>query len=108
MDQPVSAQTTSQEAVQSAAAPASPQKAPTKGSPDVGNDSSGVGHLSIRSEDGQGEDEDDGSDGPPIKRRRLESQDPISQDQPLDDDDPVLALANANNGNGASDQYPPE
>ncbi|KAG9258065.1 uncharacterized protein F5Z01DRAFT_645001 [Emericellopsis atlantica] len=108
MGPPPSAQATKQEPIQPAPAPTPPHNAAAAASPNVGHNGSGVENLSIRSEDGQGEEQDEGEDGPPVKRQRLESQDAISQDQPLDDDDPVLALADANNGNGGTDQYPPE
>merc|ERR1712000_747889 len=54
--------------------------------------------LPLESEDGEGEDDD----GPPIKRQRMESEDDMGQHNSLEED-PVLALANANNGNGGSD-----
>lgn len=57
--------------------------------------------LRLESEDGEGE-EDVGPEGPPVKRQRLEEE--LGQDHSLDDD-PVLALANANNGAGAADSY---
>jgi len=108
MNLPSSGEATKQEPIQPAPAPTQPHNPAAAASPNAGHNGSGVENLSIQSEDGQGEEQGEGEDGPPVKRQRLESQDEISQDQPLDDDDPVLALADANNGNGGSDQYPPD
>ncbi|KAL6860286.1 hypothetical protein ACO1O0_004313 [Amphichorda felina] len=61
--------------------------------------------LRLESEEGEGENDDD-TDERPIKRQKMEDEE-IGPDQSLDDD-PVLALADANSGAGASDSYPPE
>lgn len=75
--------------------PAQPTAAP--GSAQSGTP--GAEPLPLESEDGEGEE-----DGPPIKRQRMESEDDLGHTQSLDED-PVLALANANNGSGGPEPY---
>lgn len=72
---------------------------PTPASEPAQTSTPGAEPLPLESEDGEGEE-----DGPPIKRQRMESEDDLAHNQSLDED-PVLALANANNGNGGPEPY---
>ncbi|KAF4126451.1 hypothetical protein GMORB2_0187 [Geosmithia morbida] len=65
------------------------------------NDSVAPEPLNLEEEDGEGEEED--PEGPPAKRQRLDEAE-FGQHDPLEDD-PVLALANANNGTGGPESY---
>jgi hypothetical protein len=53
-------------------------------------------------------DDDDDTDGPVIKRQRLDDSDIEHEHDAALEDDPVLALASANSGGPSADSYHPE
>ena len=82
------------------------QAAPTQESTPENETGTAPEPLRLESEDVEVEIENDHADGRPIKRQKMGDEE-IRPDQSLDDD-PVLALADANDAAGGPDSYTSE